>query len=178
MELLLADGLCAVMSVMAAGACGAGARSVAPSGFDEAPAATRIVVLGDSLAVSPTRDDSFPAVLQARIDELGLTWAITNAGRSGDTTTGGLRRTDALLERDVGVLVLALGANDGLQGIDLGVIERNLAAIIERAQTNGIRVLLCGMETPPLRGWEYWSAFTICFHGLPRSTACPWCRSS
>jgi acyl-CoA thioesterase-1 len=132
-----------------------------PSGVRPATA-QRIVVLGDSLAVSPTREESFPSVLQSRIVEAGLGWTVTNAGISGDTTTGGLRRIEALLGDDVGVLVLALGANDGLRGVDLQTIEHNLATMIEKARARGIDVLLCGMETPPLHDWQY----SIGFHNL------------
>jgi acyl-CoA thioesterase-1 len=158
------------LALTAAGACGAGTSPSAPG---EVPAETRpqirqIVVLGDSLAVSPSRAQSFPAVLQARLDELKLPWTIVNAGMGGDTASGGLRRVDALLGADVGVLILALGANDGLRGVEISRIESNLSAIIERAHARGVRVLLCGMETPPFHGWQY----TLAFHRLfPRLAA-------
>jgi len=79
---------------------------------------------------------------------------------SGDTTTGGLRRFDETLISDTRVLVLELGANDGLRGVDIPTVEKNLSAMIERAQSHGVKVLLCGMETPPLNGWNY----TLEFH--------------
>jgi acyl-CoA thioesterase I len=127
------------------------------------------VVLGDSLAVSPSREQSFPAALQSRLDQQRLRWTVTNAGVNGDTTSGGLRRVDPLIAGDdVRVLVVALGANDGVRGADLSLVERNLAGIIERAQARRIQVLLCGMETPPLHGWDY----TVDFHRLfPRLAA-------
>jgi acyl-CoA thioesterase I len=159
-------GICA--PVLVAVACGSSASPSAPT---EAPAAARprqIVVLGDSLAVSPSRADSFPAVLQTRLQAMSTPWIVVNAGVGGDTTAGGLRRVNALLGDDVAILVVALGANDGLRGVPVETIEQNLAAIIERAQARQVRVLLCGMETPPLRGWEY----TIAFHRLfPRLAA-------
>jgi acyl-CoA thioesterase-1 len=128
----------------------------------------RIVVLGDSLAVSPSVGQSFPAVLQTLIENERLPWQVTNAGISGDTTAGGLRRIEALLTPDVGVLVLALGANDGLGGVPLDPLESNLSRTIEIAQARNTRVLLCGMETPPRHGWDY----TIAFHGVfPRLAA-------
>jgi acyl-CoA thioesterase-1 len=75
---------------------------------------------------------------------------------------------NGLLGDDVGVLVLALGANDGLRGVAIPTIEQNLTTIIERALSRNIRVLLCGMETPPMRGWKY----TLAFHELfPRLAA-------
>lgn len=127
-----------------------------------------VVVLGDSLAVSPSRSQSFPAVLQARLDAAHPGWTIRNESVSGDTTAGGVRRVEAALTAETRILVLELGANDGLRGIEIATIERNLATIIERAQARGIRVLLCGMETPPLRGWNY----SLEFHRLfPRLAA-------
>jgi acyl-CoA thioesterase-1 len=117
-------------------------------------------VLGDSLAITPTRAESFPTLLQARLDAAGGGWSIINAGVSGDTTAGGLARFDTAVDSATDVLVLELGANDGLRGVDVSTIERNLGAIIVRAQSRGMRVLLCGMETPPTSGWDY----TVAFH--------------
>jgi acyl-CoA thioesterase I len=118
--------------------------------------------------VTPSRDESFPTVLQTRIRERGLDWVVTNAGISGDTTAGGLRRVDGLLRDDVTVIVLALGANDGLQHVDLATIEQNLSSIIEKARRRGIDVLLCGMETLPGRDLDY----PIGFHSIfPRLAA-------
>jgi acyl-CoA thioesterase-1 len=152
---------CAVLAAAGVSSgCANGSRSVSPSGVPVE--VRRVVVLGDSLAVSPSREESFPAVLQRRIAELDLPWTVTNAGAAGDTTAGGFRRVEALLADDVGVLVLALGANDGLRGVELAAIEKNLSAIVERAQARGIAVLLCGMETPPLHGLDY----TLGFHDL------------
>lgn len=159
-----------LLALAAVGACGAGTSPSAPApvSSDGRPRIRQILVLGDSLAVSPSRAQSFPAVLQARIDELGLPWTIVNAGVSGDTTSGGLRRVDGVLGSDASVLILALGANDGLRGVEISRIESNLSALIERAQARGIQVLLCGMETPPLHGWQY----TLAFHRLfPRLAA-------
>ena len=138
------------------------------SGLPDRAETRRVVVLGDSLAVSPRSSESFPAILQGRMSDLHLPWAVTNAGVRGDTTTGGLRRMEEQLGEDVGVLVVALGANDGVRGVALATIEQNLATIIERAQTRGIAVLLCDMETPPLRGLQY----SFGFHDIyPRLAA-------
>jgi acyl-CoA thioesterase-1 len=117
------------------------------------------VVLGDSLAVSPSPSQAFPAQLQQLIDAEGLGWVVVNAGINGDTTAGGVRRVEALLTANVGVLVVALGANDGLRGVPTDTVARNLSAIIRAAQMRGIAVLLCGMETVPTRGWDYLLAF-------------------
>jgi acyl-CoA thioesterase-1 len=150
---LTAVAFLAVLCPVAAASCSA--DPVSASGVPERAATSRVVVLGDSLAVSPKPAESFPAILQGRMVELHLSWTVTNGGVRGDTTTGGLRRMDALLGDDVSVLVVALGANDGVRGVALSTIEQNLATMIERAQARGIAVLLCGMETPPLRGLQY-----------------------
>jgi acyl-CoA thioesterase-1 len=121
-----------------------------------------VLVLGDSLAVSPSRTEAFPAELQKRVDSTSRGWTVKNAGVSGDTTAGGLRRFDQALTADTRVLVLELGANDGLRGVDISSVEQNLSTMIERAQGRGIKVLLCGMETPPFNGWNY----TVDFHRL------------
>jgi acyl-CoA thioesterase I len=153
-----------VGAAVISGACGAQATSPSPSG----PSAQRIVVLGDSLSVTPTRAESFPAVLQTRIRDRGLDWIATNAGISGDTAAGGLRRVDALLGNDVGVVVLELGVNDGIGRVPLATIEQNLSSIIEKARGRGIDVLLCGMEVPPGPDFDY----LIGFHNLfPRLAA-------
>jgi acyl-CoA thioesterase-1 len=156
-------GFCSSLAVLVAtAACDSNSSPAAPSAATEsAPAVPgRIVVLGDSLAVSPSTTVNFPAELQKRIEAAGRRWAISNASVSGDTTAGGLRRLDAAIDSGAEILILALGANDGLRGVDTAAVERNLSTIIEQAQARGIRVLLCGMETPPTRGWNY----TVEFH--------------
>jgi acyl-CoA thioesterase-1 len=127
-------------------------------------AAPLIVVLGDSLAsgygIGASR--SFPAVLEERAAEKGYSHQIVNAGVSGDTSAGGVRRLAAALKGDVRFLIVALGANDGLRGIPVAQVKANLARIIEQAQARGIQVLLCGMEALPTYGWQY----TIAFHQM------------
>ena len=139
--------------------CG-GAAPTAPS--DHVPAVLRVVVLGDSLAVAPAIAQSFPAELRLKVERAALPFTLTNAGLSGDTTAGGVRRLPEILGDDVGVLVVALGANDGLGGVGVETVEAQLSTIIEAAQARSIRVLLCGMETPPRHGWAY----TVAFHGI------------
>lgn len=123
-------------------------------------------MLGDSLAISPSRDSNFAAELQARLDRTHPGWTLVNYGVRGDTTSGGLRRIDYALAGRPRILILELGANDGLRGVDVAAIEKNLATMIERAQARGTQVLLCGMETPPLRGWSYTMAFHEIFPRL------------
>lgn len=121
--------------------------------------AHQIALLGDSLAISPSRESNFAAELQARLNRTHPGWTIVNHGIRGDTTSGGLHRIDYALGGHPRILILELGANDGLRGVHVRTIESNLAAMIERARARAAQVLLCGMETPPLRGWNYTQAF-------------------
>jgi acyl-CoA thioesterase I len=128
----------------------------------------RVVVLGDSLTaglgLSP--DEAFPAVLQRKIDAQRLGFEVINAGVSGDTSAGGLRRLDWSLEGNVRVLVLELGANDGLRGLSVDEMRRNLSQIIQKAQARGITVVLCGMEAPPNFGASYTTSFRAAYKDL------------
>ena len=138
-------------------------RSISESGSTP----QHVVVLGDSLAVSPSTADNFPTVLQQRLAAGGYRLTVVNAGASGAITADGVRRLDSVLTDDSRILVLELGANDGLRGIPTETVEQNLASMIERAQARGIRVLLCGMETPPLHRLP----FTVSFHRVFPSLA-------
>ncbi len=150
---------CFTAALLSIVAC-SGASPSSPTASSPPVVQRRAVVLGDSLAVSPSRAEGFPSELQRRLDALQPGWVVSNAGVSGDTTGGGLRRFDQAVPEDTRILILELGANDGLRGVDIATVERNLATMIERAQAHGVRVLLCGMETPPLHGWNY----TVDFH--------------
>jgi acyl-CoA thioesterase-1 len=126
------------------------------------PAAVlRVVVLGDSLTAGfgLTSDDAYPSILQRRMREAGLAVDVVNAGVSGDTSAGGLRRLDWALEGPVRVLVVALGGNDALRGLTVDDLKRNLTAIIERARVRKVTVILAGMEAPPNLGRPYTAAF-------------------
>jgi acyl-CoA thioesterase-1 len=133
----------------------------------------RVVVLGDSLAVTPTFAESFPSRLNVRIVQQRLPWTVTNAGISGDTTGDGVRRVESLLTPDVGVLIIELGANDGLQGVDVATVERNLLSLVMAGQQHNARVLLCGMETPPTRGLDYSLAFHFVFPRVATARGVP-----
>lgn len=111
-------------------------------------------------------EDAYPAILQERIDEAGYAYEVVNAGVSGDTTAGGLSRADWVLEGDARVLILALGGNDGLRGLSVDEMRRNLAATIERALEADVKVLLAGMEAPPNLGTAYTSEFRQAFREL------------
>ncbi|MFB6273509.1 MAG: arylesterase [Salinibacter sp.] len=141
----------------------------APSTSSSSPADTttndglRILVLGNSIAagagVSP--QEAFPALLQQKVDSLGWNATVQNAGVSGATTAGGRQRIGWLLQDSVDVLVLELGGNDGLRGIDPSVTRKNLRGIIDTtlATYPGARVLLAGMQVPPNLGEQYTRQF-------------------
>jgi acyl-CoA thioesterase-1 len=143
-----------------AATCHSSAAPTAPDTGGSPP--KEVLVLGDSLAVSPSKSQGFPSHLQASINAAGLNWTVNNAGVSGDTTADGLRRLPALLDSEVGALIVALGANDGLRGVPVATVEAQLASIIELARAQAIPVLLCGLETPPAYGFQY----SIDFHHI------------
>jgi len=125
---------------------------------DERP---KIVCLGDSLTagLGLVETQSYPYLLQKKVDEDGFQYEVVNAGVSGDTSAGGLRRLDWALQEDVRVLIVALGANDGLRGLAVAEMKENLGKIISTAQGRNIVVILAGMEAPPNYGAEYAAAF-------------------
>ena len=128
----------------------------------------KIVFLGDSLTAGYGLEpgDAFPSLLQQRLRETGLDAEVVNAGVSGDTSAGGLRRVDWSLDADVRILVVALGGNDALRGLSTVELQRNLAAIIERARRRHVTVILAGMEAPPNLGNAYTSAFRRVYKDL------------
>ncbi len=120
-----------------------------------------IVAFGDSLTagLGVTPDESYPAQLQAKLRAEGYSYRVVNAGASGDTTAGGLRRVDWALRNKPEIVIVALGANDALRGQDLASVRSNLDAIVARFQKAGARVLLAGMEVPPNYGDRYAADF-------------------
>ncbi len=136
------------------------------------------MVLGDSIAAGYglRRDESFPARLQERIDREGLNFEVVNAGVSGDTSAGALRRLDWALDGDVRVLVVELGGNDGLRGLPPDELKKNLTAIIRAARERHLAVLLCGMEAPPNAGAPYATAFREAFSAVARDEKVPLVR--
>ncbi len=170
--------------LMLLAACGSASESpqsevspdtTAPVARDTAGAmrTINVLVLGNSLAagygLSP--DDAFPAVLQRKVDSLGWPVRIINAGLSGETSAGGLRRIDWLLRERIDVLILELGANDGLRGIDPEVTRRNLQGIIDkvRARYPDADIILAGMQLPPNLGPDYTAAFRAIYPELARA---------
>ena len=128
----------------------------------------KIVALGDSLTAGygMSQDAAFPALIQERLEAEGLDYEVVNAGVPGDTSAGGLRRLDWALKGDVRILIVALGGNDGLRGLAVSEMKRNLATIIETATERGIGVVLAGMEAPPNQGDAYTSEFRNAFREL------------
>ena len=142
-----------------------------PTTVERAPsAAPRIVFLGDSLTAGfgLDADASVPSLVQKRLRERGYDYTVVNAGVSGDTSAGGLNRLDWSLEGDVEILVIELGANDGLRGLPVANLKRNLAQIITTARARRIRVVLTGMEAPPNFGAAYTSEFRDVYRQLAR----------
>jgi acyl-CoA thioesterase-1 len=133
-------------------------------------AVPRIVCLGDSLTagLGVSSDEAYPAVLQRRLREAGLPHEVVNAGVSGDTSAGGLRRFDWSVDSQTRVLVVALGANDGLRGLPVNALRRNLDEIVRRAESQGITVLLAGMEAPPNFGPAYVREFRQTYADVAR----------
>ena len=134
------------------------------------PTAPRLVVLGDSLTagLGIPREQSYPSVLQRKLQEEGSPLEVVDAGVSGDTTADGLRRVTWALEGDVRLMILALGANDGLRGLPATQMKANLQSIIDRARQRAIPVLLVGMEAPPNYGEQYAASFRQVFRDLAR----------
>jgi acyl-CoA thioesterase-1 len=132
--------------------------------------APRIVFLGDSLTAGYglDKDDSVPSLIQKRLQDAGYPYEVVNAGVSGDTSAGGLSRLDWSLAGDVKILVVELGGNDGLRGLPVAELKRNLTEIITRAQAKGIKVVLTGMEAPPNFGPAYTSEFRDVYRQLAR----------
>ncbi len=128
----------------------------------------RIVFLGDSLTagLGLPRAHAVPALIQQRLDAAGYRYEVVNAGVSGDTSAGGLRRLEWALEGDVDILVVELGANDGLRGLPVAQMKRNLSEIIGAARSRGIAVVLTGMEAPPNYGPLYTAEFRRAYREL------------
>lgn len=134
-----------------------------------------IVFLGDSLTAGLGLDTplSFPSLIQQRLDERGLPFAVVNAGVSGDTSAGGLRRLEWSLQGNPRVLIVALGGNDGLRGLPPDELKKNLAAIIEAGQRAGLQVILAGMEAPPNNGPDYTARFRRVYPELAKTYDIP-----
>lgn len=136
-------------------------------GFAADDSKRTIVFLGDSLAagLGVEREEAFPSIIQRKIDKAGLSYRVVNAGFSGDTSAGGLRRLAWVLKRKADVFVLELGGNDGLRGLSTEETEKNLKAIIDRVREKNVavKIILAGMQMPQNMGAEYCEAFQAIF---------------
>ncbi len=131
----------------------------------------RILVYGDSLSAGfgIAVKDSWPALLRQRLTQQGSTYVVTNASISGETTAGGRARLDTALKQfKPSVVILALGANDGLRGLPVTAMKDNLQAMARQARKSGARVLLVGMRLPPNYGPKYTRDFDAAFRDVAR----------
>lgn len=181
---------CSVIGLVGiAAVCAACAGPAAPAGppassaaqatpVDAAPAAVRpsaslrrLVILGDSITagLGLPADQAYPSLLQARLDAQGQGWQVVNAGVSGDTSAGGLRRLEWAMAEGAAIVVVALGGNDALRGLPVDDLRSNLDTIVTRAQAAGAQVVLAGMQAPPNTGPEYATAFRAVYPGIAKA---------
>ena len=135
------------------------------------PVDKNILILGDSLSagLGVNYDQAWPSLLQSRINEIGSSYSVINAGVSGDTTSGGISRLPRLLKKySPEILILELGGNDGLRGTSLKAIEKNLRDMINSAQSSNVTVLLIGVQLPPNYGMLYTKGFEEIFSDLAK----------
>jgi acyl-CoA thioesterase I len=130
----------------------------------------KIIAFGDSLTAGYGLkvEQSYPSLLQEKLDRDGLRYEVVNAGVSGDTSAGGLARIDWALEGDVRILILELGANDILRGQPIATMKKNLSDIIARVKARGAEVVLAGMESPTNMGIQYRVAVHEAYQSLAR----------
>jgi acyl-CoA thioesterase I len=158
-----------IMGLMTAGAAFAG------GGASEVAKPIKIVVLGDSLSagLGLSAAAAFPARLQKALEVKGINVDMINAGVSGDTASGGRERLDWSVPEGTQAVILELGANDALRGIDPAVTRAALSDILTRLKARGIAVLLCGMVAPPNYGADYAAHFNAIYPELSKSFSVP-----
>jgi acyl-CoA thioesterase-1 len=134
-----------------------------------------IVAFGDSLTAGAGVDpaQNYPSKLQAKIDQSGYWYRVVNAGVSGETSGQGLSRIEAMSGLRPVIAIVELGANDGLRGLPIEIMRRNLSAIIEEFQSAGAKVILAGMEVPPNYGPTYAGSFRNVFKTLAKEKGMP-----
>ena len=132
-----------------------------------------ILFLGDSLTAGLGVEEAqaFPALIEEKIHAEHLPFEVVNAGLSGDTSAGGLRRIDWLLQRPIDILVLELGANDGLLGLPVAELKTNLQKIIDKVKGKNpeVKIVIAGMQIPPNLGADYARDFQAAFADLARA---------
>jgi acyl-CoA thioesterase I len=130
---------------------------------------SKIIAFGDSLTAGfgLAEKESYPYLLQEKLKADGYDFEVVNAGVSGDTSLGGLERSDwVLAQENAKILILELGANDLLRGAPVAKMKENLDKIIRKAKAKNLKILLCGMLAPPTMGAEYQREFTMAFPDL------------
>lgn len=135
----------------------------------------KVVFLGDSISAGLhlPASEAFPALLETRMRGGDSAFSLLNAGVSGDTTAGGLRRADWVLKQAPDIVVIELGANDGLRGVDLETIEANLRAIVAKVTESGAAPLLLGMRLPPSYGHRYADGFAAIYPRIAEELSVP-----
>ncbi len=147
--------------------------------FGADPSPHTIVFFGDSLTagygLAEPAEEAFPAVIQKKLTAAHLPWRVVNAGLSGETTSGGLRRVEWILRQQVDVFVLELGGNDGLRGIEPSVSHANLQGIIDRVRAKypAVKILLSGMQMPASFGADYARDFAAIYPTLAEKNHLP-----
>jgi acyl-CoA thioesterase I len=136
-----------------------------------------ILFLGDSITAGYGLElaQAYPALLQEKVDAKGWRFKVVNAGQSGDTSAGGLNRMDWLLRNRVDVLVLELGANDGLRGLPVETTRKNLQAIIDRTKAKypQAKIVIAGMKVPPNMGRDYGEKVEAIYPALAKKNNAP-----
>lgn len=139
----------------------------------EAQQPKTILFFGDSITAGYGLDEeqAFPAFIQEKLDDNSLRYRVVNAGLSGETSAGGLRRVDWVLQQHVDIFILELGGNDGLRGIDPANTKQNLQGIMNRVKERypEATIVLTGMESPPNMGSDYTDAFRSIFSDLAQA---------
>ncbi len=161
----------ALGTIMAGAALALGSAAASATGASAADKPVAIVALGDSLTagLGLAAGETFPAKLAKALAAKGIPATIANAGVSGDTTSGGLARLDWSVPPEIEAVILELGANDALRGIDPAVSRRALDTMLRRLKERGIPVLLCGMLAPPNLGPDYARAFNAIYPELAKT---------
>ena len=148
---------------------------ICATGFAQSAPPKRIVFLGDSLSagLGVEHSEAFPALVGEKIRAAGLPFVVENAGLSGDTSAGGLRRIDWVLQQNVDVLVLELGGNDGLRGLPVNSLRTNLEAIIAKAKAKNpaVKIVIVGMQMPPNLGADYAAEFQRVYSNVAKETS-------
>jgi len=158
----------ALLVIAAVAGFSSGAQAAAAvSATDDRP---RIVAFGDSLTagLGVAAEDAYPSQLQRRLDRDGFRYRVINAGVSGDTTAGGVRRMAWVLKSRPQIVILELGGNDGLRGLSLMETKANLERIIQQCRSASVRVVLAGMKLPPNYGAEYTNGFESMYPALAK----------